>query len=34
MMQIDLVEKPIGEYETHAEGNTKEPFLVGDDHIE
>ena len=34
VMQIDLMEKPIGEYETHAEGSTKEPSLVGDDHIE
>ena len=33
-MQIDLMEKPIGEYETHAEESTKEPSLVGDDHIE
>ena len=28
------MEKPIGEYETHEKGSTKEPFLVGDDHIE
>ena len=34
MMQIDLMEKPIGEYETHAERSTKEPSLVGDNHIE
>ena len=34
VMQIDLMEKPIGEYEMHAEGSTNEPFLVGGDHIE
>ena len=34
VMQIDLMEEPIGEYEMHAEGSTKEPSLVGDDHIE
>ena len=34
VMQIDLMEEPIGEYETHVEGSTDEPFLVGDDHIE
>ena len=33
VMQIDLMEEPIREYETHAEGSTMEPFLVGDDHI-
>ena len=33
VMQIDLMEEPIGEYETHTEESTKEPFLVGDDHI-
>ena len=34
VMQIDLMEKLIGEYETFAEGSINEPFLVGDDHIE
>ena len=34
VMQIDFMEEPIEEYETHVEGSTKEPFLVGDDHIE
>ena len=34
VMQIDLMKEPIGEYEMHVEGSTKEPFLVGDDHIE
>ena len=35
MMQIDLMEETIGEYETHAEGSTNEPYLVvDDDHIE
>ena len=34
VMQIDLIEEPIGEYEMHAEGNTNEPFLVGDNDIE
>ena len=35
VMQIDLMEEPIGEYETHAEGSTNESYLVGDDdHIE
>ena len=34
VMQIDLMEEPIEEFETHAKRNTKEPFLVGDDHIE
>ena len=26
VMQIDLMEEPMGEYETHAKGNIKEPF--------
>ena len=34
VIQFDLMEEPIEEYETHVEGSTKEPFLVGDDHIE
>ena len=34
VMQIDLMEEPIREYETHTEGSTKERFLVGDDPIE
>ena len=27
-MQIDLMEEPIEEYETHAEGSTKEPLFL------
>ena len=34
VMQIDLMEEPIREYEKHAEGSTKEPSVVGDYHIE
>ena len=34
VLQIDLMEVLIGEYETHVEGSTNEPFLVGDDHLE
>ena len=33
VMQIDLMEEPIGEYETHTKRSIKEPFLVDDDNI-